>query len=235
MEIRAQMSVVVPVRLEGSRKFRTEAAYRLLKDKIIRLELPPGQRIVEDEVALSLGMSRTPLREALVRLEEDGLVETLPRQGVRVSLLSKRDIREINRVLACLEEEAAKTLAVRRPGPDEMAQIDAAIAAMDEALEREEIAAWADADYRFHRLLIEMCGNRQLAAVAINFLEKAHRFRIMTLPLRSRPVYSNVNHAAVVEAIRRGDAETAMEIHRNHKARWTRELNELIDRLPVSE
>lgn len=229
------MPALEPVRLEGSRESLTDAAYRVLKDQIIRLELPPGQRIVEDEVAMSLGMSRTPLREALVRLEKEGLVETLPRQGVRVSLLSKRDIREINAVLSCLEEEAAKTLASRHPGPDEMAQIDAAVAAMDAFLEKDDLAGWADADYRFHRLLVDLCGNRQLAAVAISFLEKAHRFRLMTAPLRKRPVYSNVNHAAVVEAIRRGDAETAMEIHRTHKARWTRELNELVNRLQIPE
>lgn len=229
------MATAGAVRLDGSRKSLTDAAYQALKDRIIRLDLPPGHRVVEDDVAASLGMSRTPVREALVRLEEEGLVETLPRQGVRVSPLSKRDIRDISQVLACLEEEAAETLAARHPGPEEMARLDSAIDAMDESLDREDIVAWAEADFRFHRLLVEMCGNRQLAAVAINFLEKAHRFRVMTTPLRSRPVYSNANHAAVVEAIRRGDSETAMEIHRAHKRRWMMELDSLINRLQIPE
>ena len=91
------------------------------------------------------------------------------------------------------------------------------------------------ADYSFHRLLIELCGNEHLREVAINFLDKAHRFRLLTMPYRARPVYSNVNHAAVVEAIRRGDAQTAVDIHRAHKRRWSRELGEILERMDLPD
>ncbi len=78
-----------------------------------------------------------------------------------------------------------------------------------------------------------MAGNRHLGEVAHNCLDKAHRFRLLTLPHRDNPVYSNVNHAAVVEAIRRGDPQSALEIHRSHKRRWGRELNEILDRVNI--
>ena len=212
-----------------------EEAFVALKAKIIHNEFEPGFQALEEELALLLGMSRTPVREALIRLENEGFVEVIPRRGMRVKPLSRRDIREINEVLACLEAEAAEKLASRRPGPEEIARLEAAIAGMDEALETDKPDAWAEADYRFHRLLVEMCGNRHLSDVALNFLEKAHRFRLITLPLREKPVYSNVNHAAVVEAIRRGDPQTALEIHRAHKRRWGRELNDVLERLKLPE
>ncbi|NJN40328.1 MAG: FCD domain-containing protein [Gammaproteobacteria bacterium] len=116
-----------------------------------------------------------------------------------------------------------------------MARLEDAIAAMDRALDGEDMKAWAEADYRFHCLLVELCDNQQLVAVARNFLDKAHRFRLMTVDVRAKPVYSNVNHAAVVEAIRRGDPQTAVEIHRAHKRRWANELAGVLERLGLGD
>jgi len=175
-------------------------------------------------------MSRTPVREALIRLEREGFVEIIPRRGVRVTPLTVKDIQQISEVLSCLECEAAEKLALRRPDADELKRLELAIEGMDRALELDDMQAWGEADYEFHRALIEMCGNRHLANVAKNFLDRAHRFRLLTLPHRDKPVYSNVNHAAVVEAIRRGDAQTALDIHRGHKRRWGRELSDILDR-----
>ena len=83
---------------------------------------------------------------------------------------------------------------------------------MDSALEADDMTAWAEVDYNFHRLLVELCGNRHLSDVARNFLDKAHRFRLLTLTRREKPVYSNVNYAAVVDAIRRGDPQSALAL-----------------------
>ncbi len=214
---------------------QAEIAYDRIKNAIISGEFPPGHQALEPELALRFGMSRTPIREALVRLAQEHYIELAPRRGMRVSALSARDIREINEVLACLEAQAAERLASRKLSADELAQLDGAIAAMDHALENDDMRAWSEADYRFHRLLVELCGNRTLIEIGIMLLEKAHRFRLISTPQRSRPVYSNVNHAAVVEAIRRSDAQTAVEIHRSHKRRWGRELSEVLDKLGVQD
>lgn len=219
----------------GERRSMAGFAYATLKQQILQNELPPGYQALEEEVASRLGMSRTPVREALVRLANEGLVEIFPRRGIRVKPISRRDIYEINAVLACLEAEAAEKLASKRLEPEELAQLDSAIAEMDRALEVDDLVAWSKADYKFHSLLIELSGNRHLAEVARGFLDKAHRFRIMTLPLRDKPVYSNVNHASVVEAIRRGDPQSALDIHRAHKRRWSRELASIIERLDIPE
>jgi DNA-binding GntR family transcriptional regulator len=217
------------------RRSMVETAYDELKRKIVTNALAPGSQYLEEELAIMLGMSRTPVREAAVRLEQERLVEIVPRRGVRIARLSKRAIREINEVLECLEIQAAERLAARKLPAEDIRLLEDAVARMDAALEREDIQAWAQADYDFHKLLIELCGNRHLAEVARNFLDKAHRFRLLTLPLRTRPVYSNVNHAAVVEAVRRNDPQTAQDIHRAHKRRWARELADLVERLDLPE
>lgn len=217
----------------GDATRQSEQAYRRIKDAILRGEMPVGHQQLEPALALALGMSRTPVHEALVRLQDEGVVELQPRRGMRVLPLSHRDIREITELLACLEVEAAERTAARRLSPEELAEFDAAIDAMDRALEAGDIEGWNRADFRFHMLLIESCGNRHLVETSKRFLEKANRFRSLTSSHRKPPVYSNVNHAAVVEAIRRGDPQSAGEIHRAHKRRWMRELDEILVRLDI--
>lgn len=217
------------------RRSMVETAYEDLKRRIIANDLAPGVQFLEEELAVMLGMSRTPIREAAIRLEQEGFLEIVPRRGVRIARLSKRGIREINEVLECLEIQAAERLAARRLTPEELKLLDDSIARMDEALEKDDQSAWAQADYSFHCLLIDLCGNDHLAEVARNFLDKAHRFRLLTLPYRKKPVYSNVNHAAVVEAVRRNDPQTAQDIHRGHKRRWARELSELVEQLDIPD
>ena len=221
------------VRVE--RRSMVETAYGELKRKILQADLAPGVQFLEEELAVRLGMSRTPVREAAVRLEPEGFLEIVPRRGFRVRPLSKKAVREVNEVLECLEIQAAERLAARRIAPEELSLLEEAVRRMDAALEVDDPQAWAQADYEFHASLIELCGNQHLAEVARNFLDKAHRFRLLTLALRAKPVYSNVNHAAVVEAIRRNDPQTAQDIHRAHKRRWARELSDLLDRLDLPE
>ena len=214
---------------------QSEQAYRTIKDAILRHEMPAGFQLLEPALALRLGMSRTPVHEALVRLQDEGYVELQARRGMRVTSLSPRDIREITELLACLEVEAAERTAARHLPPKELAPFDAAIEAMDRALESGDVDAWNSADSRFHLLLIESCGNRYLIETAKRFLEQANRFRYLTSSHRVPPVYSNVNHAAVVEAIRRGDPQSAVEIHRSHKRRWLRELDAILARIDADE
>ncbi len=208
-----------------------ELAYGELKREIIEGDLVPASQWLEEELAVRLGMSRTPVREALVRLEQEGFVQITPRRGIRVRELTRRDVLEVNEVLECLELQAVQRLAARGLGPEDMSRLDATIAGMDEALARDDVHAWAHADYGFHRKLIELAGNRHLEAVAMTFLDKAHRFRVKTLELRARPRKSTSSHAATVEAIRRMDPEMALDIHRLHKRRWAREVETLIERL----
>jgi hypothetical protein len=112
-----------------------DAAYRADPPRILDNVWPPGHRALEQEVALALGMSRTPVREALMRLQAEGLVEVIPRHGMRVLPVSPADMQEIYQILTALECMAAELLASRRPTAAELKPLVDATAAMDRALQ----------------------------------------------------------------------------------------------------
>lgn len=212
-----------------------DAAYAEIRRRILDNLWPPGHQALEQALALELGMSRTPVREALIRLANEGLVEVVPRHGMRVLPVSASDMQEIYEILTSLEAMAAELVARRKPSPAELAPLEKASCDMDKALEKDDLDAWAEADERYHRHLIELCGNRKLAGIVTNYWDRAHRARMFTLRLRPKPVSSTREHLAVVEAIRRGDAVAARELHRAHRERGSRELTDILGRYRLSQ
>jgi DNA-binding GntR family transcriptional regulator len=201
----------------GEREPQAEKAYRELRRLILQNELPAGMQLLEQEAALRLGMSRTPVREAMVRLQQEGMVEIRPRHGMRVLPVSVDDMRDIYALLTALESLAARLAAERGLGDEELTSLDEAVQDMDDALAREDLDSWAKADARFHRLLVSAAGNRRLENAVANLVDQSHRVRRMTLRLRPKPEASNNDHRAVVAAIRNGDSATALAIHEAHR------------------
>jgi DNA-binding GntR family transcriptional regulator len=212
-----------------------DAAHEQIRRRILDNAWPPGHRMLEQEVALALGMSRTPVREALVRLQSEGLVEVVPRHGMRVLPVSPTDMREIYEILTALECMAAEQLARRRPGDDELRPLVEATEAMDQALAADDLDAWARADERFHAELVALAGNRLLQATVMNHWDRAHRARVFSLRLRPKPVNSTREHRALVEHIRAGDAEGAARENRAHRERASRELLAIFERFKLAQ
>lgn len=204
-------------------------AYQDIKQGILANRYPPLLQLLEQELAEALGMSRTPVREALIRLENEGLVEIIPRRGVRIVPLSPDDMKEIYQVLTGLEVTAVGLLAERRLAKAELAALEDSAAAMDAALAADDLDAWAEADDRFHRGLLDGCGNRRLAGMAFTLWDQVRRARAVTLRLRPKPSRSTKEHRAVLRAIRRGDVEAARELHRRHRADAGKMLVELLE------
>lgn len=204
-------------------------AYERLKDDIRSNRLPPGFQAPEPEIAERLGMSRTPVREALIRLEAEGLVELIPRRGARVMPITREDMREIYDILTALEPEAAAQLAERHPDAATLQPLVDATADMETALAAEDLDAWADADDRFHRKLLDLQGNKRLQGFVEELFDQAHRARIVTLRLRALPVQSTRDHRDVLEALAAGDAGQARNIFRLHRQRAATELLGLLN------
>lgn len=217
----------IPIR---RRESLADKAYRTLREQIFSNELPPGYRGLEEEVALRLKMSRTPVREALVRMQLEGLVEIQPRRGILVLPIAAKDIKEIYEVVTAVETAAVELLARRRPGADELAPLRGAVDTMDEALARGDRLAWAAADDLFHRLLLELCGNPRLAAVGLAQRDQVRRARNVTLNARSAPHASNAAHRRTYEAIRDGEAVRARELHRAQREGVSQQLTELLEK-----
>lgn len=214
-----------------------DEAYAALKQAIRDTVFPPGYQGSEQEIAVRLGMSRTPVHEAIIRLQEDGLVRVLSKRGVLICPLAPQDIREIYEVVIAVESMAAELLAalpaaVRAAVADEL---EAATAAMDAALAQGDLPGWAEADDRFHRLLVERCGNGRLRRIAQTVTDQAHRARMLTLRLRARPVDSAQAHRLIVAAVRVGDAGEAHRYARAHRVAARDEIVPLIEHIGLRQ
>lgn len=213
----------------GGRVSLVERAYAEIRRRILDNEYAPAQQVLESELATELGMSRTPLREALVRLQNENFVELVPRHGMRVVPLSLQGLRDMYEVLTALELAAIERLARDHPGARVLAPLDAALDEMDTALEARDLDAWVRADERFHRTLLDLCGNSRLASLAFTLWDQGHRARTATVRLRGSLTPSNQEHRAVVDAIRGGDWREARAQHRRHRARASEEILTLLE------
>jgi DNA-binding GntR family transcriptional regulator len=216
---------------ERQRQSSTQRAYEVLRRRILDNEMPANAQYLEQELAEQLGMSRTPVREALIRLAEERLVEIRPRHGVRVLPISVEDMREIYELLTELEALAARRVAESRPSRAELGELKAAVEAMDRALADGDLPRWAQCDDVFHHTLVKLSGNSRLAGVVATFASQVFRVRMRTLTLRAKPVQSNRDHARVVAAIEAGDGDRAYRIHRLHRERAGEMLLSLLDKL----
>lgn len=195
----------------------SQQAYSELKERIMTGKFSVGEHYLEPEIAEMLGISRTPAREALIRLAHEGLIDLKPRRGVQVKPLFLHDLKEIYEVLTSLESTAVWLAAKRKLADKDMQSLKSTVDEMDEALVRGDLDAWAAADVKFHMLLVELGNNNRIRQLVKTYFDQAHRVRMLTLKLRPKPVDSNKDHRAVVEMIEKGNAEEARRIHYEHR------------------
>ncbi len=195
----------------------TQRALQELRKMIFSGELAAGTDHLESELADHLGMSRTPVREATLTLESQGLLEVRPRKGVRILPVSPDDMREIYDVLTELESLAAERAALEGYSDIELRTLAQAISDMDAAIAREDLHSWAEADDRFHRELVRLGRNSRVEMIVDMMIDQVRRARASTLFIRPLPVQSNEDHRAVFQAIRDRAPETARERHRQHR------------------
>lgn len=212
-----------------------DTAYAEIRRHILDNMWPPGHQALEQEVALQLGMSRTPVHEALIRLAAEGLVEVIPRRGMRVLPVSVHDMREIYEVIGSLESTAAELLAARKPSESELKPLLNATKAMEKALARDDLDAWAKADESFHEHLVRLAGNKLLAETVMSYWDRSHRARMFTLRLRPKPINSTQEHMALVDKLRQGDAAGAAALNRHHRARASQELIAIFERYRMQQ
>ncbi len=212
---------------------RVMAAYQAMRDAIRSNVFPPGYQAAENEIARQLGMSRTPVHEAMARLQEDGLVRILPKKGIIIRALSPADIEEIYEVIIVLEGAAAARIAgfLEAERLAVSKALRQATEDMDNALESNDLQAWAVADEVFHETLVERSGNGRLTRMAGTVADQLHRARMFTLNLRPLPTASSAEHHAIVKAIETGDKNTASEAARLHRSHARDQLLPLIERL----
>ncbi len=212
----------------------SQRAYQEIRNLIFEGELPSGSDHLETELAERLGMSRTPVREAALMLEAQGLVEVRPRKGLRVLPVSCEDMEEIYDILTELESLAADRAAQAGYSKEQLAILQNTIEDMDKAVNEGDLQSWASADDRFHRELVRLGQNRRVCTIVDMMSDQVRRARAMTLFARPLPTKSNDDHRAVFQAIMGGNPTVARERHWQHRQDAKTQLMELIQKLGLS-
>jgi DNA-binding GntR family transcriptional regulator len=202
-----------PARLENLTLW--QRVYDHLREEILAGHLKPGAELAEVALSEQLGVSRGPLREAIGRLAAEGLVTVRPRRGAVVRSLSKEEFLELYQVREALETMAVR-LAVPRLAADDYATLQGLIETMARHAERGEVAEFFEANVAFHGHLFAASGNEKLVELYRQLLGQMGRYRLRSLTLRGNLQRSVAEHAAILRAAKRGDAERAAHLMSEH-------------------
>lgn len=208
-----------------------DRAYAALARAIATCQLPPGTAFNERDQAASLGMSRTPLRQALHRLALEGLVETVPQRGVFVSLLDPKQIADNTVVREVLEVELLRQVIEQRIALDFRA-LDQLLQRMKVALEREDAVGFLEADEEFHLTLAGAAGNRPAHEAIHRSWIHVNRVRYLQHQGSKGLAAALAEHRAMLTGLRRGDVERTAAAVRAHMRRSRARLAELTVQLP---
>jgi len=192
-----------------------EKAYEILKNKITNGELKPGERVSDDKLASSFGISRTPVREALTKLSGEGLVDIVPHGGIYVKKLNKKDIEEIYTIREVLEGLAAR-LAASSSNVSIIKQMKEACQDYEKGIQKKDVNLCINSDLVFHQLIAKSTGNKKL----IEILERFH-IQIISIMQKGPNYWINAptylqEHLAIVDSISRGKEDLAEEVMRKH-------------------
>lgn len=194
-----------------------DAVYTRIRDAIISGELPPGSPVGVPALAEALGVSRSPVRDAILRLTHEGLVHTRARRGATVVLIRPEDLERLYEVREVLEGLAARLAALssRPAADDELAEV---IAAHSRAIANVNIPEHIELDVTFHRMVREMSGNPEVERL-LRDIDARVRLAMLTTTIASGPERALQEHKAIYQAIRVHDSEGAEHAARSHIAR----------------
>jgi len=194
---------------------RSEHLREAIEERIATGVYPPGTRLDESVLAAEFAVSRTPIREALIQLTSEGLVDMRPRRGAVVVDLPPQRLCEMFEVMAELEAMCAR-LAARRIGIEEESALLAAHAASQEARDRGDPDAYFYLNEQFHQLIYAASHNEFLTEQAMQLQRRLRPYRRLQLRVRDRVRNSFDEHSGIIEAIRGGDGEKAAQLLREH-------------------
>lgn len=196
-----------------------ERVYDMLKEAICNMDIystPEPPKLDERRLAEELGVSRTPVREALSRLEQEGLVRNIPRRGTFVARKSKKEILEVVCVWAALESMAAR-LATQHASDTEIGKLRKLFATFDDKEEaRAHIDEYSDTNIDFHQLIMGLSKCELIQSLAGNLFLHMRSIRVQAVKEHDRSDQSVIDHMRIIEAIERRDADSAERLVREH-------------------
>ncbi|HOP51794.1 MAG: GntR family transcriptional regulator [Thermovirgaceae bacterium] len=190
--------------------------YQELRHRIITKQLKPGQRLPEVNIAVQMGVSRTPVREALRRLASEGLVLIIPNSGARLASPTRREMEDtyaVREQLECISVAIAATRISER----NLRRLEDAILEEEKAFEEKNLELYLEVNENFHRIIAEASGNRVLAEFVENILARTNAYVVFYDPfydIEDNPSISQ--HKAIAQALREREREKAVDLMREH-------------------
>ena len=213
-------ATALPLRLRplaANVSFRAQA-YAALKQAITEADIyshPHELRLDERQLSKSLGVSRTPIREAMTLLEQEGFLRTVPRRGIFIVRKTKRQIIEMIEMWAAIESMAAR-LATVNASDEEIAQLRTMFDEFRNATPAEHIEEYSDANIAFHQAIIRLSGSHLMGKTIENLFIHVRAIRRLTIAQSDRAARSIVDHMRIIEALERRDTELAERLVREH-------------------
>lgn len=192
-----------------------DVVFKTLRRAILTGELKPGERLMELHLADKLGVSRTPIREAIRKLELEGLVTMIPRKGAEVSQLTEKNLNDVLEIRRALDSLCAE-LACERISEEGIRVLGAAYDKFVQAAKTKDVSTCAQADVDFHNIIVKATGNRRLVQLINNLSEAMYRYRFEYLKDTSNYERLMEEHRIIYESICRRDKETASAASNMH-------------------
>lgn len=203
-------------------------AYETIKEAILNLRVAPGAQLHVESLAEQMSTSRTPVREALLRLEGDGLVRTVPRIGFFVTEITRRDLQEVLELRELLESYATRN-AVPLLTDEDLARIDQLFETAVTAVEEGKLDLYLEMDTAFHSLLIERADNSRMIATMESLRNLIRRERALSVRSPENVHETIAEHQRIMEALHRRDGESAGRLMGEHLRAVARRLLRLVD------
>lgn len=192
-----------------------DVVFQTLRKAILRGELLPGQRLMEIQLAEKMGVSRTPVREAIRKLELEGLVVMIPRKGAEVAHISGKNLKDVLEVRRALEELAGE-LACERMTDEKMKKLEYANKKFTSVIDRDDITIIAEADEAFHNLIYLSTDNERLVQMVNNLKEQMYRYRIEHIKDKAQRKLLVQEHREIMRALDERNVEATRKAIRNH-------------------
>lgn len=204
--LRVNMNEYLPLR---------DVVFNTLRQAILKGELEPGERLMEIQLAERLGVSRTPIREAIRKLELEGLVLMIPRKGAEVARISEKSLRDVLELRRSLEELAIE-LACQRMTEEEIDSLERAQKAFREAVDSKDVMLMAETDEKYHEIIYQGTKNSRLVQILNNLREQMYRYRLEYIKDADKRQILLIEHDNILKAVRGrrvAEAKAAMREH----------------------
>lgn len=192
-----------------------DVVFRTLRKAILKGDLKPGERLMELQLASKLGVSRTPIREAIRMLEQEGLAVSIPRKGAEVAKMTEKDMEDVLQIREALDDLAVQ-VACDKMTEEQLAELTLKMHHFENAVQDDQLEKIVEYDVAFHELIYEASDNPKLVTLLSNIREQIYRYRVEYLKEKENYPTLVQEHRAIVDALSQKNKKRVADVMRIH-------------------